>query len=63
MSIAEVERWRAPVLNDDRASVDEAAARSAGRVRLAHAGMPDLARIYGVRRKPRQKNRDACSPS
>jgi len=26
MSIAEVERWFAPVLNDDSASVDEAAA-------------------------------------
>jgi hypothetical protein len=56
MSIAEIERWLAPVLNDDAASVDEAAAAErCGGPRLAHAGMPGLARIYGAIRKSRQK--------
>ncbi len=54
MSIAEVERWLAPVFNYDPASVDEAAAAEwCGRLRLAHAGMAGLARIGGARRKPR----------
>jgi hypothetical protein len=49
MSIAEVERWLAPVLNYDPASVDEAAAaEGCGRRRLALAGMPGLARICGA---------------
>ncbi|MDQ6703262.1 MAG: hypothetical protein M3Z96_09270 [Pseudomonadota bacterium] len=58
MSIAEVERWLAPVLNYDPASVDEAAAAAAdaGRLRLAHAGMPGLVRICGAERKPQRKN-------
>jgi hypothetical protein len=49
MSIAEVERWRAPVLNYGPASVDEAAAAEwCGRRYLAHAGMPGLARLCGA---------------
>src|ERR1700730_9198810 len=56
MSIAEVARWLAPVLNYDSASVDEAAAAEwCDRLRLAHAGMPGLAGIRGATRKPRQK--------
>jgi len=63
MSIAEIERWLAPVLNYNRASVDEAAAAEwCGRRRLAHAGMPGVARICGARRKPRQKNRGEKTP-
>jgi hypothetical protein len=46
MSIAEVERWLAPVLNYDPASVDEA--EWCDHRRLAHAGMPGLARICGA---------------
>jgi hypothetical protein len=46
MSIAEAERWLAPVLNYDPASVDEAAAaESCGRLCLAHAGMPGWGQI------------------
>jgi hypothetical protein len=56
MSIAAVERWLAPVLNYDPASVDEAAAAEwCGRRGLAHAGMPGWGQICGVRGKPRQK--------
>jgi hypothetical protein len=50
MSIAEVERWLASVLNYDLVSVDETAAAE-GRRGLAHAGMPGLARICGARKK------------
>jgi hypothetical protein len=56
MIIAEAERWLSPVVNYDQASMDEAAAAKwCGRRRLAHAGMPGLARIRGAKRKPHRK--------
>jgi hypothetical protein len=60
MSIAEIERWLAPVLNYDPASVDEAAAAEwCGRLGLAHAGMPGLARICGASGEKPVAPRDA----
>jgi hypothetical protein len=44
MSIAEAERWLAPVLKYDPASVDEAVAAD-GRLGIAHAGMPGWGQI------------------
>lgn len=56
MIIAEAERWLSPVVNYDQASMDEAAAAKwCGRRRLAHAGMPGLARIRGAKIKPHRK--------
>jgi hypothetical protein len=56
MSIAEAERWLPPVVNYNQASMDEAAAAKwCGRRRLAHAGMPGLARILGAKSKPHRK--------